>query len=67
LINLIKWKEDDRDETRRDETRRDETRRDETRRDETRRDDIDSLHQIVTDDIQHGEDIGALKAENTLL
>jgi hypothetical protein len=33
----------------------------------SRRDEIDSLHQIVTGDIQHQEDIGALKAENTLL
>ncbi|KAG7528688.1 hypothetical protein FFLO_05983 [Filobasidium floriforme] len=28
---------------------------------------VDSLHRIVTNVIQHGEDIGALKAENTLL
>lgn len=34
---------------------------------EKQRDDVDSLHRVVTDIIQHGEDIGALKAENTLL
>jgi hypothetical protein len=34
---------------------------------DSQRDEVDSLHRIVTDGIQHGEEIGALKAENTLL
>jgi hypothetical protein len=32
---------------------------------DSQRDEVDSLHRIVSDVIQHGEDIGALKAENT--
>jgi hypothetical protein len=34
---------------------------------DSQRDEVDFLHRIVTDIIQHGEDIGALKADNTLL
>ncbi|KAG7570942.1 hypothetical protein FFLO_01140 [Filobasidium floriforme] len=34
---------------------------------DSQQDNINSSHWIVTDIIQHGEDIGALKAENMLL